>query len=250
MLYYDYEDNLLIVQMKKKPYHHIKIIECGEPLLPIPLNHFIVENPPPYEKLGADYEGKSPYYLRQNVIEALLKAKANLETIKPGWKIKIFDAYRPLNVQQFMVDYTFNSICKDRRLKVDLLTKNEIDNIYQEVYKFWAIPNKNPLTPPPHSTGSAIDITLMNSNGNVVNMGGEIDEISERSHPNYYAENQTKEGQQYHQSRELLNTIMKSVGFQRHPREWWHFSLGDQMWAWLSNQEHDNMNMTAKYGKI
>lgn len=236
--------------MKKKPYHDIKIVECGEPLLPIPLNKFIVENPPPYQRLGADYQGKSPYYLRQNVIELLLKAQVNLESIKPHWKIKIFDAYRPLNVQQFMVDYTFNSLCQDRNLDKNLLTNDAIDNIYQEVYQFWAIPNHNPLTPPPHSTGSAIDITLVDDFGNVVNMGGEIDEISKRSHPNYYLNNNTKKGQKYHQRRELLNHIMKSVGFKRHLGEWWHFSYGDQMWAWLYNQDNPHANMIAKYGKI
>lgn len=232
-----------------KPYQKIKIIECFEPLLPIPLDNFIVENPSPYEKLGANYKGKSPYYLRQGVTKALLKASDKLSTIKEGWKIKIFDAYRPVEIQKFMVDYTFQSICKQRDLDINKLTENDKEIIYQEVYTIWAIPSHNPETPPPHSTGGAIDITLVDSHGNVVDMGGEIDELSPRSNPNYYANITSLEGQKYHQLRQFLNDIMTSVGFRRHLGEWWHFCLGDQMWAWLYNQENPKLKITAKYGK-
>jgi D-alanyl-D-alanine dipeptidase len=229
-----------------KAYQKIPIVECGEPLLPIPLEYFVLENPPPYQQLGANYHGKSPYFLRQGVIDALLVASSNLNSLQPGWKIKIFDAYRPLEVQQFMVDYTFNSICKERSLNFHQLSARERENIYQEVYKFWAIPSDNPKTPPPHSTGAALDITLVNHQGTIVDMGGEIDELSERSHPNYYANSQDQKGQEYHYWRELLNQVMTEANFQRHPGEWWHFCLGDQMWVWLSNPS----NSVAKYGRL
>lgn len=97
-----------------KPYQKIPIEECGEPLVPIPLEHFAIELPHPYEKLGADYGERSPYYLRQGVIEALIKAQFCLEKRNPGWRLKIFDAYRPVGVQQFMVDYTFNLIIEKK----------------------------------------------------------------------------------------------------------------------------------------
>jgi D-alanyl-D-alanine dipeptidase len=233
-----------------KPYQKISIIECGEPLLPIPLENFIVEKPSPYEKLGANYQGKSPYYLRQGVIEALLQASVKLREIKPSWKIKIFDAYRPIEIQQFMVDYTFKTICKTRKLAINKLSEKEKENIYQQVYTIWAIPSYNPNTPPPHSTGGAIDLTLVDSEEKVVDMGGEIDELSPRSDPNYYADVNSLEGKKYHQLRELLNEIMRSFGFRRHPKEWWHFCLGDQMWAWLYRQENPHLSITAKYGKV
>ncbi|WP_353813074.1 M15 family metallopeptidase [Moorena sp. SIO1G6] len=41
-----------------------------------------------------------------------------------------------------------------------------------------------------------------------------------------------------HHHRQLLKNLMYSAGFRCHPREWWHFCLGDQMWAWLRNQEN------------
>ena len=42
---------------------------------------------------------------------------------------------------------------------------------------------------------------------------------------------------EFHRDRELLNQVMTHRGFVRHPNEWWHFSYGDQLWAWISNEE-------------
>ncbi|MBL1209612.1 M15 family metallopeptidase [Geminocystis sp. GBBB08] len=233
-----------------KPYQTIPIIECNQPLVPIPDDQFILETPPPYVKLGADYQGTSPYFVRKEVLERLFKAKNKLKEIKPHWQIKIFDAYRPVTVQQFMVDYTFNSICCDRHIDSNLLTGEQKASIYQEVYQIWAIPSNNPLTPPPHSTGSAIDLTLVDENGLEVNMGGEIDELSERSNPNYYKNSTNSQERVFHENREILLEIMTKGEFRQHQGEWWHFSYGDQMWAWLQNLDNPSIKTLAKYGKV
>jgi D-alanyl-D-alanine dipeptidase len=227
-----------------KPYQTILIEECGEPLVAIPLEKFAVEFPHPYQKLGADYGGRSPYYLRQSAIEALLQAQDLLQQIYRGWKIKIFDAYRPVMVQQFMVDYTFTSLLQQRNLDIKTLSPQEIAAMWEEVYQLWAIPSYDPQTPPPHSTGGAVDITLVDRQGNTIDMGGEIDEVSERSHPDYYRDRD----REYHQNREILNRVMTEAGFLRHRGEWWHFSLGDQMWAWLKTK--NSQPMIARYGRI
>ena len=234
---------------RKKPYHEIAIRECNEPLVAIPLERFAVESPHPYQKLGADYGGKSPYYLRQGVVEALIQSQNYLARLHPGWRIQIFDAYRPIAVQQFMVDYTFNVAAQQKGLNLEQLSPQQQEAIWQQVYQLWAIPSSDWLTPPPHSTGAAIDVTLVDATGNKIDMGGEIDELSDRSHPDYYANSVSPEKQQYHHRRELLNQVMSDGGFRRHPQEWWHFSLGDQMWAWLCQSENPQQLMTARYGR-
>ncbi|MBK1988099.1 D-alanyl-D-alanine dipeptidase [Sphaerospermopsis aphanizomenoides BCCUSP55] len=223
-----------------RPYHQILIVECGEPLQRIPLELFAVESPHPYEKLGANYEGYSPYYLRESVMKKLIEAQNYLQLLHPGWYIQIFDAYRPVGVQQFMVDYSFAAALRARGLSTEELSHQQREEIWQQVYEIWAVPSLDMKTPPPHSTGAAVDITLVDKNGEVVNMGSAIDEMSERSHPDYYADS----NQEYHAHRQLLRDVMLKVGFQRNPREWWHFSFGDQMWAWLCNQPH------ARYGRL
>jgi D-alanyl-D-alanine dipeptidase len=229
-----------------RPYYQIPIIECGEPLVKIPLELFAVESPHPYQKLGANYGGHSPYYLRQSVVENLIQAQNNLQLLRPNWYIQIFDAYRPVAVQQFMVDYSFGEALRERGLTEKELSPQQREDVWKAVYEIWAVPSLDMKTPPPHSTGAAVDITLVNDLGEVVDMGSPIDEMSDRSHPEYY----THSHQEYDANRQLLRDIMLKAGFQRNPREWWHFSFGDQMWAWLYNQSHPEPLMTARYGRL
>lgn len=233
-----------------KPYQSIAIAECREPLVEIPRDIFAFVEPHPYVKLGAPYGARSPFYVRRGVCDRLIQAQNFLDTLRPGWKIQIFDAYRPVAVQQFMVDYTFAEVAQAKGLQPHSLTELQRDEIMQTVYQFWAIPNLDPAMPPPHSTGAAIDITLIDREGTVVDMGSPIDEISARSLPNHFAESADPVEQAYHRHRELLNQIMATAGFKRHWNEWWHFSYGDQLWAWLCNQENSGENVVAKYGRI
>jgi len=230
-----------------KPYQKIPILESGEPLVAIPLEQFAVESPHPYQKLGAPYGETSAYYLRQSVLAALIAAQAELQQRHPGWHIQVFDAYRPVAVQQFMVDHTFAEVVQAQKLNPDELSDEQRQAIWQQVYQIWAVPSPNPMTPPPHSTGAAVDITLVDVTGETIDMGSAIDELSPRSHPDYYA-NQPE--LPYHANRQLLRDVMYSAGFQRHPGEWWHFCLGDQMWAWLCNQENPTVTVTAHYGRV
>jgi D-alanyl-D-alanine dipeptidase len=230
-----------------KPYQKIPIQECGEPLVPIPLEQFAVESPHPYEKLGAPYGDTSPYYLRESVIAALITVQAELQQRHADWRIQIFDAYRPVAVQQFMVDHTFAEVVQSQNLDPDTLSDDQRDSILQQVYQIWAVPSPNPKTPPPHSTGAAIDLTLVDATGQMIDMGSAIDELSPRSHPDYYANQPDKP---YHEHRQLLRNVMYSAGFRRHPGEWWHFCLGDQMWAWLCNQDNPTVTVTARYGRV
>ncbi len=230
-----------------KPYQKISIVECGEPLVPIPLEQFAVESPHPYEKLGAPYGNSSPYHLRKSVVAALIAAQAELQREHPGWRIQIFDAYRPVAVQQFMVDHTFAQVVQAQKLNPDTLSNEQRQIIWQDVYKIWAVPTPNPMTPPPHSTGAAVDLTLVDATGQTIDMGSAIDELSPRSHPDYYVNQPEKP---YHAHRQLLYDVMCSAGFRRHPGEWWHFCLGDQMWAWLCQQDNPTVTVTARYGRI
>lgn len=92
---------------------------------------------------------------------------------------------------------------------------------------------------PPHSTGAAVDLTLVDAQGQPVDMGSPIDELSPRSLPDYYPPEST-----YTARRNLLHQVMAQAGFVRHPEEWWHFSWGDQLWAWVTGAP------VAHYGRI
>ncbi|MEM9978632.1 MAG: M15 family metallopeptidase [Cyanobacteria bacterium P01_D01_bin.2] len=232
--------------MVVKPYHHIPIQDCGEPLVPIPLEQFAVVTPHPYMVLGAPYGEHSPYYVRAGVLRALLQAQRHLQRQNPGWRIQIFDAYRPVAVQQFMVDHTYQQLLHTWASQQPAGSQETPPaSLLDQVHQFWAVPSHDLTTPPPHSTGAAIDITLVNEHQQAVDMGSEIDEISERSYPNYFADRPG--GKAFDQHRTRLASAMQAAGFHQHPQEWWHFSLGDQLWAWLA-QDSEQDFQTARYG--
>jgi len=241
-----------------KPHYAIPIQDCGEPLVPIPLDQFAVQSPHPYVQRGAPYGHRSPYYLRQGVLERLAAAQQALQQRQPDWRLCLFDAYRPVAVQRFMVEATFTEQLDASGLSSDALTPQQEQQLWKQVYQFWAPPSENAATPPPHSTGAAVDLTLVDGAGQPVNMGSPIDEISPRSYPDYFAPSGTAsnpdrdgaEAAAFHQHRQQLNTAMEAAGFRRHQQEWWHFSYGDQMWAWLMNGERPNAEAIARYGGL
>ena len=231
-----------------KPYHSIPIEDCGEPLQVLPA-HFLRLDPHPYVAVGADYRGQSPFVLRSGMVEKLERAQAHLQTLQPGWQLLIFDAYRPIAVQQYMVDYTFRQLLGDRQLDIAALSPSQRTALMEEVLQFWALPSDNPATPPPHSTGAAVDLTLADASGQAIDMGSPIDEISERSHPNYFQNHPHSDVRHYHRNRSLLFQSMQAAGAIGHPQEWWHFSYGDQIWAWQMLEQY-GVSTTAIYAAV
>ncbi|MBO9998562.1 MAG: D-alanyl-D-alanine dipeptidase [Cyanobacteria bacterium SID2] len=225
-----------------KPYQTIEIQECGEPLVSIPEAVFSWELPHPYEKLGAPYGDRSPFFVRRGMLDRLIAAQQILQRSRPGWRVRIFDAYRPIEVQQFMVDYTFAEVVRSKNCNPDTLTDEQRQAIFEEVYRFWAVPSFDRSKPPPHSTGGAIDVTLVDEANQPINMGSPIDELSSRSYPNHFTEATTLPERQFHENRQILFNTMISAGFAQHPNEWWHFCFGDQLWAWLTHRS------IARYG--
>lgn len=221
-------------------YLAIPIDECHDPLVAIPADAFVFTEPHPYMALGAPYGAASPWMLRGRVLAALHRAQEELAAQRPGWRLKLFDAYRPLPVQAFMVWREFG-IQAERAghslagLNAPHELQAQAPDIYAllaaRVFEFWGMPNDDPTRPPPHSTGAAVDLTLIDAAGLDAVMGSPIDETTERSYPHHYANASDAAAREFHANRELLNTAMAAAGFHRHINEWWHFSLGDQMWA-------------------
>ncbi|MEN9215772.1 MAG: M15 family metallopeptidase [Gloeomargarita sp. HHBFW_bins_162] len=215
-----------------KPYRYYPIQECGEPLVAIPEGQILLTSPHPYAQLGAPYQQYSPFSLRQTVVHKLLQAQDYLQQSKPGWRLSIFDGYRPNSVQVFMVHHTYHEL-------VNQQPDNPPEELLAKVYQIWAVPSDDPATPPPHSTGAAVDLTLVDDRGQTVDMGSPIDELSPRSLPDYYPPTS-----EFTARRCVLNQVMVQAGFVRHPEEWWHFSWGDQLWAWLTGAP------AAYYGRV
>jgi len=231
--------------LDKRSYRSLKakvtIKECNEKMLEIP-STFARFDPHPYQKLGAPYGDKSPFFLRSNVVKRLEKAQERLTALKNGYRLKIFDAYRPLSVQNFMIKYDINRISQEKYSRsFEELTLSEQNHITEIIAYFWSpISDETHLNPPPHATGGALDLTIVDAKGIALDMGSEIDELVEVSDSDYYLNSDTQE----QKNRELLVEVMSYAWFTQLPTEWWHFSYGDQIWA------VDNGRDVALYGTI
>ena len=201
-------------------------------------------NPHPYLLLGAPYKDVNFLWkLREGVVNRLIQANEYLRKIS-DYNLIIYDTWRPIEVQTYMFYLSCKEECKKKGIKYSRQSINSYPEIIDTVEKFWAYPSFDEKAPPPHSTGAAIDITLGDSSGNLLNMGSSIDEMNKTSLPDFFKKKDNKNAFIWNKRRDLLRDVMFKLDFVQHPNEWWHFSYGDQLWAWK------NKKANALYGKI
>ena len=82
------------IQTIRKVRASLTVLECGEPLAPIPDRLVLVE-PHPYVHAGASYGDLSPWQVRTSVGERLSMAQARLEEIRSGLGRRIGRRRRP-----------------------------------------------------------------------------------------------------------------------------------------------------------
>ena len=141
-----------------------------------------------------------------------LKAVSN-ELIVQGYRLKVFDAYRPACAVKHFVLWGIED--QDIRMKPYFYPDLEKQELFAKGY----IASQSS-----HSRGSAVDLTLLNmKTGKELDMGSPFDLFSELSHPD--CKKITKE--QY-DNRMLLQKVMVRNGFQPIDCEWWHFSLKNE----------------------
>lgn len=141
-----------------------------------------------------------------------LKAVSN-EMLVRGYRLKIFDAYRPVKAVKHFILWGI----EDEDIRMKPYFYPEISK--QDTFALGYIAKQSS-----HSRGSAIDLTLLDmSTGKELDMGSPFDLFSERSHPDYRGITD----EQY-ENRMILQQTMVRNGFLPYECEWWHFMLRDE----------------------
>jgi len=218
----------------------IPIMDCQEPLIELP-ETIHQWSPHAYKKVGATYKNYSPFYLRQSIITALEEAQRILHEWRPEYQLIVFDGYRPLSVQEYMVDYTFQIFSEGK-----IVSDAQRAEIMKRVLSLWSPPSHDLADPPPHSTGAAVDLTILDDRQKPLDMGGNIDDL-ETAAPNIFYNDPAM--QTAHNNRILLNDVMQKAGFTRLPFEWWHFSIGDQWAEYIACLDDVSHTPVARYGR-
>ena len=141
-----------------------------------------------------------------------LKA-ASLEFAVMGYRIKVFDAYRPTIAVKHFVLWALEDT--DVRMKPFFYPNIDKEDTIHQGY----IAKQSS-----HSRGSAIDLTLVDMRtGKEVDMGTPFDFFGEESHPSYKGVT----AEQY-DMRMFLQRVMVRNGFVPLECEWWHFALANE----------------------
>lgn len=166
-----------------------------------------------YNFIGERIDGyEEPCALLTKEAARALKTVAN-ELIVQGYRLKVFDAYRPACAVKHFVLWGIED--EDIRMKSCFYP----DLQKQELFARGYIAKQSS-----HSRGSAVDLTLLDmKTGKEVDMGGPFDLFSEVSHPAYQGITE----EQY-ENRMILQKVMVRNGFQPIGCEWWHFSLKNE----------------------
>ena len=166
-----------------------------------------------YNFIGDRIDGyEEPCAILTKEAARALKQVSN-EMIVHGYRLKIFDAYRPAcAVRQFVL---WGIEDQDIRMKPYFYPDLQKQDLFAQGYI---------ATKSSHCRGSAVDLTLLDmQSGKELDMGSPFDLFSEVSHPSYRGVTD----EQY-ENRMLLQRAMVRAGFVPLDCEWWHFMLKDE----------------------
>lgn len=166
-----------------------------------------------YNFIGDRIDGyEEPCALLSIEAARALKAVSN-ELIVQGYRLKVFDAYRPVCAVKHFLLWGIED--QDIRMKPYFYPELEKQELFAKGY----ISKQSS-----HSRGSAVDLTLLDmKTGKELDMGSPFDLFSELSHPDC-----REITEEQYENRMLLRRAMLRNGFQPIDCEWWHFSLKEE----------------------
>lgn len=163
-----------------------------------------------YNFIGDRIDGyEEPCAILTTEAARALKAVSNELNVK-GYRLKVFDAYRPACAVRQFVMWGIEDL--DLRMKPYFYPDLEKQELFAKGY----IASQSS-----HSRGSTVDLTLLDmSTGKELDMGSPFDLFSERSHPD-----SMEVTEEQYENRMLLQAAMVRGGFLPFDCEWWHFTL-------------------------
>lgn len=167
-----------------------------------------------YNFVGDRIDGYEKPRALMTIEAAQALKKVSDDVINQGYRLKIFDAYRPQMAVDHFVRWAEN--ISDTRMKKYFYPQVDKSRLFIEGY----IDAKSG-----HSRGSTVDLTLFDMNtGKELDMGGTFDYFGELSHPDYKGELTA----QQLKNRQILRDAMIKHGFKPLDTEWWHFTLKNE----------------------
>ncbi len=165
---------------------------------------------------------------RAGLIRKLAQAAASLPA---GVRLAVVECWRAPFIQRQMHARTKAALA-ERHPEWPSWTLSRMANRYSAPL--------DPRAPPPHSTGGAVDVHVVDAEGlplDMVSPYGIVDRAAMASTARGLSPTASE-------NRRMLREAMLSAGLTNYPVEWWHWSYGDQAWAYRGGHE------AALYGQV
>jgi len=191
----------------------VRVEECGEPLV-----DFLALAPTDKLLLAPNhpvFDFPRVHLLRERVAKMIIEA-AN--ALPDGLRLQIVEGYRPLMVQRAHYKHSL----AEARKRMAGAGEEEIE---REAGRYSAPPDAP--TPPPHTTGGAVDLEIVDERGERLDFFSPFALTDARG----AAMNAQGISDEAKRSRALLRSILEPTGLTSYADEWWHWSFGDNGWA-------------------
>ncbi len=153
------------------------------------------------------------------------KLQAAAERLPAGLRLVVVECWRPPAIQEQMHQATRQRLLREH-------PDWSPERLTEEAERFSA--PMDPHVPPPHTTGGAVDLHLMDDAGELLEFVAPYDLMDPRGAP-AFAEGLTATAAR---NREILREALLPTGLTNYPSEWWHWSYGDQAWAYRGGHPH------------
>ena len=206
---------------------HITLRDNGEPL--VDLAHYGFAMEPIYYRQG--FSANPKMYLRKSVADKLAVIQDSLPS---GFRFKIWDGWRSREVQNTIYQHFYDKLQQEH--------PNWDEKTLERETLVFVAPATNPVVIPPHATGGAVDLTLVDSQGKELDMGTEFDHTGPEAGLFYYEQNNLNP--EVRENRKILREAMSDAGFATYAGEWWDFNYGNHYWATVMGKTE------AFYGEV
>lgn len=203
----------------------IPVMDTHEPMVNLLQQTTIAYGPSPEIANNMDYT-----YLRKTVYEKLKEAQQHLPK---GLHFCLYEGYRSMALQKMLFDKQYQAVKKSHPDWSSSALFAETTKLISPV-----INEDGSTNVPPHSTGGAIDVYLLDAKGQPIDMG---------IHPKDWMQDEggvlsltaSKQISSTAQiNRKIMSDALTSVGFINYPTEYWHWSYGDRYWAYMTDHQH------------
>ncbi|KTC72582.1 D-alanyl-D-alanine dipeptidase [Legionella birminghamensis] len=199
----------------------IPVVENYDPLIDIKEETTIAIGPSPEIPDNTDYTK-----MRREVYRRLLIAQ---RLLPEGLQFCLYEAYRSLDLQKALFDERYFQLLQ---LYPDWPHEERFNETMKLISPVINLDGSKNV--PPHGTGAAIDVYLLDQHGETIDMGIHPKDWMTDTDAHISTTHSQSISAEARRNRGIMSKALLAAGFANYPTEYWHWSYGDRYWAFMT----------------